>query len=84
MVKTVIVNVNAAMETRSNKYTMYRDMSGSLRNRTYNPFTHTHTHKQSSIHICKNIHTYTHMRTIYTYICTQTNTYAHTAHTVTQ
>lgn len=53
---------------------MYRDMSGSLRNRTYNPFTHTHAHKQSSIHICKNIHTYTHMRTIYTYtnkyICT--------------
>lgn len=47
---------------------MYRDMSGSLQNRTYNPCTHI-----QFIHTYENIHTYTQTRTYTINTCTQTH-----------
>lgn len=85
MAKTVIVNVNAAMETRSNKYTMYRDMSGSLRNRTYNPFTHKQKYIYTRTHIIHSLiraHVYVHTNK-YIYAHTHAHTHRDT-HTVTQ
>lgn len=55
--------------TRSNKYYVSRLVRLSLRNRTYNPFTHTHI---QSIH--ENVHSYIHMH-IHKHTHTHTNTY---------